>query len=87
MKKVLISILAVAAMFAAVSCAQSVEDKGKDFCEKAINATSAEEFLEVSQEMETWYESLSKEDQEKVQAATKHYEKQMEKQIDKYFPY
>ena len=77
MKKVLISILAVAAMFAAVSCAQSVEDKAKDLCEKAINAKTLEEFMQVAEEITEWQKTLSEEDQKKAQEAAKPYRKQL----------
>ena len=77
MKKVLISILAVAAMFAAVSCAQSVEDKAKEFCEKAINAKSYEEYKQVDDEIDEWAKTLSDEDQKKVEEVLELYKKQM----------
>ena len=68
MKKILV----IAAMMAMFVACKSVEDKAKDYVEKATAAMEAGDFekaFAIGQEMEEWYTSLSDEDKAKVDAA------------------
>lgn len=67
--------LAIAAMaLTFVSCNKSPEAKAEDYVEqmeKALKNGDLEEFAKVAQESQEWYNGLSQEDQEKVDAVLK----------------
>ena len=76
MKKILILVAACALMMA---CGQSVEKKAIDYAEQAIEALKDGElgkFIEIGEEMETWYETLTEEEKAKVDEATQKWEKE-----------